>query len=656
MKLKNISIKYSYTIILILAILPIFIIYTWLHYSGVREGIIQNAQIAVNQSQQTVTNTISITEKSYEFVSLSYDELMKKCLIDFERAYEVAGGKVELIDLEHLKNKYDGKMDLYIINKDGVITHSTFPLALGIDFSNMPNFLEYLEAIRLGDEIFISRVTSDLRTKELRKWGYIPTVDHQYTLEVGIAADELSKYIKGIDYVEIEKSIMNNNPYVKKLRVYDMNDVALGYEEETVPEAKTKILDEIFEKGANFRVIGLNSLIEREYIYLNTFDDDLEESKKIIEIEYDNHYVMDMINKRRNTIIVLMIAHSIISLLVIIYMTNRFITKPLILLTSKIDNIDVSNLEIDLPFTGDNEIGKLVLAFNKASQKVISSRVSKQYLENVLDSVGDIVILLDEALNIQQINKHGKKLLGCDEAYMSNRPMTDLLCDENQMIGLREGLEREKTIVDFDMLLCAKEGLEIDILSTWSTLDQEDGSIKGYVCNAKNVTRTKKIMRELTDRSTKDYLTGAYNRRFMLEKLNQLVSESPSQEVFSILMMDIDYFKDVNDSYGHLAGDQVLIKLTEIISSVLRNSDYLCRYGGEEFLIVLPETGLDTAKLVAERIRNEVEITVFLEEQISITISGGVAEWTGEGIDQLIEKADRHLYHSKLNGRNQITS
>jgi diguanylate cyclase (GGDEF)-like protein len=349
---------------------------------------------------------------------------------------------------------------------------------------------------------------------------------------------------------------------------------------------------------------------------------------------------------------------------------NRYITKPLIFLTSAIENIDSTNLKLDLSFSGQNEIGKLTRTFNRMSAKLQENLVSKEYLENVLDSAGDIIIITDHKFEILQINKYGRFLLGKENHMTSNQSIDVLLFDEIMAKKIRTELEEETTVIDLELVLCGKNEELIDILSTWSTLWKEDGSVQGYVCNAKNVTLTKEIIKELNkknsellsneqsllDKSNKDYLTGMYNRRYTLNKLEEIIKNVSDQEKFCVLMMDIDYFKRINDTYGHLAGDKVLVKLTKVMKNALRNSDLLCRYGGEEFLIVLPNTIIEVGVNVAERIRKEVQNTKFLEQEVNITISGGLVEWSDEGIEKLIEKADRQLYYSKNNGRNKIST
>jgi diguanylate cyclase (GGDEF)-like protein len=157
--------------------------------------------------------------------------------------------------------------------------------------------------------------------------------------------------------------------------------------------------------------------------------------------------------------------------------------------------------------------------------------------------------------------------------------------------------------------------------------------------------------------SITDGLTGLYNRTYTLERLEQELAEARRYDKsLAVVMFDLDHFKRVNDSYGHQTGDLAMQRVTAIFKGVIRESDLAGRYGGEEFLIVLPETDCAEATLVAERIRAQVESLEWAEPELRVTISGGVAEFGGESGDQLLQRADALLYRAKQLGRNRIVT
>ena len=169
--------------------------------------------------------------------------------------------------------------------------------------------------------------------------------------------------------------------------------------------------------------------------------------------------------------------------------------------------------------------------------------------------------------------------------------------------------------------------------------------------------------RELSEVSSRDALTGLYNRWFVIEKLDSELNRSVRHgSPMSLLMLDVDHFKSVNDTFGHAAGDQVLQAIGQLLRESCRVYDVPGRYGGEEFCIVLPETKLRNTNVVAERIRSRLETTELAagSAAIRVTVSIGIA-----GIDSsqdvnevspsaLLDRADRALYTAKHRGRNRI--
>jgi two-component system cell cycle response regulator len=156
-----------------------------------------------------------------------------------------------------------------------------------------------------------------------------------------------------------------------------------------------------------------------------------------------------------------------------------------------------------------------------------------------------------------------------------------------------------------------------------------------------------------------DSLTGLYNRRALLGKLSELINfANRYKEDFSLIMLDIDYFKRVNDRYGHLAGDEVLEKIATSISRNVRDTDVVGRYGGEEFIIVLPKTNLSSSWVVAERLRTIIEKAEMKDSAgstFAITVSQGLVGWErNEDATSLISRADEALYKAKEKGKNRV--
>jgi diguanylate cyclase (GGDEF)-like protein len=164
---------------------------------------------------------------------------------------------------------------------------------------------------------------------------------------------------------------------------------------------------------------------------------------------------------------------------------------------------------------------------------------------------------------------------------------------------------------------------------------------------------TERLRNDLEYLATHDMMTGTLNRRAIVEAAERELARCRRHgHVMSLLMMDLDHFKKINDTYGHLVGDQVLREFADKVSALLRLPDLFGRYGGEEFLLILPDTGRDAAAVVAERIcKAAAESTA-----PAYTVSVGLATATlvDTGIDSLLSRADEALYLAKAGGRNRV--
>jgi diguanylate cyclase (GGDEF)-like protein len=183
------------------------------------------------------------------------------------------------------------------------------------------------------------------------------------------------------------------------------------------------------------------------------------------------------------------------------------------------------------------------------------------------------------------------------------------------------------------------------------------GGEVGYLTEVFNdmVARLREGRQELERLSVTDGLTGLFNRRRLMEALDEEVRRGQRHDRrFAVLMADIDHFKQYNDTHGHLAGDRVLARVAEILRETTRDLDCAARYGGEEFFVLMPETTLEGAMEVADRMRARLAGEIIGGGHV--TLSAGVAEFPvhGETVEAIIASADAALYEAKREGRNRV--
>jgi two-component system cell cycle response regulator len=160
-----------------------------------------------------------------------------------------------------------------------------------------------------------------------------------------------------------------------------------------------------------------------------------------------------------------------------------------------------------------------------------------------------------------------------------------------------------------------------------------------------------------------DALTGLHNRRYMESHLTTLVEQAAARDKpLTVLVLDIDYFKAINDTFGHDAGDDVLREFAVRVKKSIRGIDLACRYGGEEFVVVMPETDMAVAAMVAERLRRRIASEAFVIAQgagsVEVTISIGLAALASpdDGAASILKRADQALYRAKRDGRNRVVA
>lgn len=245
--------------------------------------------------------------------------------------------------------------------------------------------------------------------------------------------------------------------------------------------------------------------------------------------------------------------------------------------------------------------------------------------------------------------------LSCDVALEDtavSRNHAAIECDEQGYVVIDLG-SRNGTFVDDRPLPDRRRLMGGELIRAGST-------ILKFMASMDEEAQYHTVVHELM---TRDPLTNAFNRSFMMSLLVKLLPRCrPNNQELSVILIDIDHFKNVNDSYGHLVGDEVLRSFCERIRSVLRMDDVLCRLGGEEFVVIAEKTGLKAASRIAERIRLTVSSATFSTQagSLRVTCSLGVACCDGMTadvpVDYLLAKADKQLYAAKNAGRNCVQS
>ena len=222
--------------------------------------------------------------------------------------------------------------------------------------------------------------------------------------------------------------------------------------------------------------------------------------------------------------------------------------------------------------------------------------------------------------------------------------------------GAARAIRTGETSIDEEVEIECFDGTRKIILHSAMPIRDEDGNIIGAVVVNHDITERKRFEERLREMTERDPLTNTYNRRHLYAILERESERARRYgTALSVVMFDIDHFKTVNDTHGHLEGDRVLVRIAEIVQQELRSVDLLARYGGEEFLIVAPGIDRPRAVVLAERLRTLIAEADF-DPVSQITCSFGVHQFGGEDTDSIFRYVDDLLYKAKQQGRNCVVT
>lgn len=255
-------------------------------------------------------------------------------------------------------------------------------------------------------------------------------------------------------------------------------------------------------------------------------------------------------------------------------------------------------------------------------------------------------------------NERCGETLRCKAGELENRDLRELFAHLSDHRDVLATLEAAGEVDARELQLRGQDGESFWAL--FSARCMEFGNEDSMLVAFTDLTAQKTVEHQLRTLAQRDALTQAYNRHFFWQlAASELARAHRYKRPLALAMVDADYFKNINDQYGHDVGDIVLCSLVSMCQETLRTSDVLARYGGEEFVVLLPETSAEGAEVVMERLRERVAKTpVVLEDgrQVSLTVSIGLAafEETDVNVEQLIKRADEAVYAAKRGGRNRV--
>lgn len=356
--------------------------------------------------------------------------------------------------------------------------------------------------------------------------------------------------------------------------------------------------------------------------------------------------------KIRQATIMLLGGALMITMLLTGYALGRAVIRPIEKATRAMRAITGGNLDAQMNSAASDEIGQLANSFNTMTNELRRTYASLQRernkLSTIIQSSAEGIVVSDSQERVVLVNPAACEFMGLAPAQLVRDGFLSLFESPEEISAWLGG---DGSAGPF---LRERNGRRLRVMI--STIRHGDGQLLGSVAQIRDMTEELRLEQELRVLSTTDGLTGLFNRRHLEETLRtELVRAKRTRLPVSVLMFDIDHFKRFNDTYGHDQGDRVLKAVAAAVRGVVRETDIPCRYGGEEFLVILPATNGGEALSLSEHLRAFVESMEV--DGLRVTISIGVAtvpDIDAADADALVAAADGGLYAAKAAGRNQV--
>lgn len=342
----------------------------------------------------------------------------------------------------------------------------------------------------------------------------------------------------------------------------------------------------------------------------------------------------------------------VLSLLCIYILIRESTIKPVRSISEAMIQVANGNYEQFVPVVGENELSIMAQQFNRMTQEINKSyqgiTQERNKLTTIIHSAREAIVVTDDQDVVVLVNPSAERLLDKTSAQIIEEGFFQLVDEPEYLQKFLDGKGE-----DLPETLVYKNR----VLSFYAaTIANNQGKKVGSAALIRDVTSEKKLEEQLREMSYTDKLTGLHNRRWMEQSMASEFSRATRYKTnLSFLFFDVDHFKKFNDTYGHDLGDQVLARLGELATSCFRNLDFPCRYGGEEFCVILTGTNSIGAAKAAEAFRQQV--ANMLVNDLHVTISIGVASYPEAEVnspEELLKLADNALYEGKQAGRNRV--
>ena len=372
----KIHLKHIIIFCFLFTLVPALTLLSFTDYTETKNSLEENFEFMISQTEENVIGAYELVEISYKILADNLESEMQNAFIPFLAAYKNVNGKVKDINLSKLKEKLGDDFDLYIINKEGVIIHTTFEKDQNLDFSKIaPDFNKKLQAIRIKGGYHGDRISSTVKTGEVRKFGYWGTSNKEYILEIGIASSKFDSALKKIDLSKITKNFEDFNPDLKSVKVFNGDGKIFNNPDFKASKEQIINIKNVFKSGKRIDTRDISKSQRIIYIKADIDDEDsASHGDQVIELVFDTGRMKKKlkeiaINQILITIIFVFVG-GVVSILI-----SKKLANPITDLTNAVGSVARGNLEEKIPQSSNTMELKLLASGLTSMVKNIKEKI-----------------------------------------------------------------------------------------------------------------------------------------------------------------------------------------------------------------------------------------------------------------------------------------
>jgi PAS domain S-box-containing protein len=525
---KNRSFSY-YLFLSILTLIIILVVgITIGDYFIAEKNFEDNANLLKNETEQNIRENVKTIDNGLKMFDNTLNRQMEEGFVQFQQAYRDSGGNPAEIDLQRLKQQLGGKIDLYIINESGVVEYSTFSPDQGLDFkATVPYFYDYLNEIRQSEGVFNDRVVQEISTGDLRKFAYSPSYDHNYVLELGLAAESFKSQRNTLKYTDSIEATVRKNPLVSDFRIFTTSKRLVGNKSYVADPELFALLDKAFSEETDILISDPVNHTARKYLYVDLKDPDYgADMSLVVELNYNDTFITDSVNR----LVVFHLSVAVVALLagmIMVLGISRYLTRPIQSISRDMDIIAQGNLDHPIAPVMGTEISALAEGIDRMVDElkgiIVQLQESQQNLTRSEERYRTVVQSQTEY--ITRFLPDGT-ITFANDAYCRNFGID---CDKSQGEKFRPNLPEDDKIKVSRYFSRLTPDHPVDTIE--HRVIMPDGSLHWQQWNDRaifdsegNVTEYQSVGRDITEKKKIEEELLAFN-----EKLEQMVYERTSQ-------------------------------------------------------------------------------------------------------------------------------